>query len=433
MKIEELYKIFLQNGSVSTDTRKITPGCLFFALKGETYDGNQFARLAIKAGAAFAVVDNPKVVKNNKYILVDNVLTTLQQLANFHRKKIGLQVIGITGTNGKTTTKELVSSVLSKKFNIIFTQGNLNNHIGVPITLLRITKDTDIAIIEMGANHPGEIKALCEIADPDFGLITNIGKAHLEGFGSFDGVIKTKTELYSYLHHKNGTVFFNSDNPILAEYSKILQKKIDYGTSGSPFLKGEIVSQTPFLSIRAWFPKGLLYFPSQLIGAYNFENILAAACIGKFFEVDPIQIQEAINECKPENNRSQLIKKGSNTIIMDAYNANPSSMQVSIRNFLGLPGANKCLILGDMLELGESSLPEHQAIIDLLASNAEAGQIYLVGNQFSKTRFPDKFRHFESSAALADFFHSVPIGNSLILIKGSRGIRLEIVLDALPS
>jgi UDP-N-acetylmuramoyl-tripeptide--D-alanyl-D-alanine ligase len=432
MKTNDLYEIFLRYPTISTDTRKITNECIFFALKGDSFDGNQFASQAISEGAAFAVVDDPKVIENDKFILVDDVLKSLQQLANFHRKQVGLPVLAITGTNGKTTTKELTASILSKKFNIVYTLGNLNNHIGVPLTLLRITKSTEIAIIEMGANHPGEIKFLCEIADPDFGLITNIGKAHLEGFGSFEVVIRTKTELYSHLQNKGGTIFFNSENQILSNQLYSYKKKIDYGTTSSNYLKGEVASQTPFLSIRAWFPKGVLYLNSKLVGTYNLENILAAACIGKFFEVNPIQIQEAICEYKPENHRSQLIKKGSNTIIMDAYNANPSSMRASIVNFLEFESPNKYFILGDMLELGESSQPEHQAIVDLLLSRSEKGKVFLVGNQFSKTTFPSSFQHFYTSASLSDHIKTEPITESMILIKGSRGIKLEKVLEALP-
>lgn len=429
MKTKELYSIFIEKPLVSTDTRNIKPDSLFFALKGVNFDANLFAADALKAGAKYAVVDNPEVVKNDRYIFVNDVLSALQQLASFHRNRLGLPVIAITGTNGKTTTKELTAAVLSKKYKIVYTKGNLNNHIGVPLTLLAIDKNTEIAIIEMGANHPGEIKTLCEIANPDFGLITNIGKAHLEGFGSFEGVVKTKTELYDYLNNKNGKIFINADNQALTKNANPPLNKIEYGWSDSHFLKGEIVSQTPYLNVRAWFPKGLVYLNSQLIGAYNFENILAAACIGKYFEVDPIRIQEAIGDYQPENNRSQLVKRGNNTIIMDAYNANPTSMAASIQNFLSLPGEDKCVILGDMLELGKSSADEHQTIVDMIRSAGKLSKKILVGSQFSATKYPESFLTFKNSDELLVYLAEHPIHKSLILIKGSRGMKLEKILD----
>jgi UDP-N-acetylmuramoyl-tripeptide--D-alanyl-D-alanine ligase len=430
MKIEELYKRFLDYPLISTDTRNIKANSIFFALKGANFDGNEFAEDALKHGAEYAVVDNPPVAKNKKIILVDDALATLQNLASFHREKMGVPVIAVTGTNGKTTTKELVSAVLSKKYETISTKGNLNNHIGVPLTLLGINKNTGIAVVEMGANHPGEIKALCQIAGPDFGLITNIGKAHLEGFGSFEGVKQTKAELYRFIEAKNGKIFINADNPVLDSLAGDKIEKICYGASGNVFLKGEIIGQSPFLNIRAWFPKGVLYLNSNLIGNYNFENILAAACVGQYFGVDPLKIQEAIKEYFPGNNRSQLIKKGTNTIIMDAYNANPSSMQASIKNFFTIPGENKYLILGDMLELGKSSAEEHQNIIELLSS-LDLKNVFLIGKNFASANFSEPVLSFETTGSCISYLQKNPIKNGLILIKGSRGMQLEKVLEIL--
>ena len=429
MDNEGLYNLFLSNPSVCTDTRKITRGSIFFALKGPRFDGNNFAAQALKSGAAYAIVDNPEVVSSGRFILVNNVLDALQKLAARHRKKSGLPVIAVTGTNGKTTTKELVASVLEKKYKTRSTQGNLNNHIGVPLTLLRISKEDEIGIVEMGANHPGEIASLCKIADPDYGLITNIGKAHLEGFGSFEGIKKTKAELYGHLAKKNGKIFIHNDDEVLRTLAPGALEKISYGTTSDSFMRGEIASQSPFLNLRAWFPKGLLYLRSKLIGSYNFENILAAACVGKYFNVDPLLIQEAIYNYVPGNNRSQMIIRGTNKIIMDAYNANPTSMDASIRNFIGMPGKNKCLILGDMLELGKESADEHQKIVTLFESYP-FHQIFLVGRYFSGTSFSGLVKPFKTVGELAGYLRQNRIKNSLILIKGSRGLSLEKVLEA---
>ena len=429
MDNEGLYNLFLSNPSVCTDTRKITRGSIFFALKGPRFDGNNFAAQALKSGATYAVVDNPEVVSSGRFILVNNVLDALQKLAARHRKKSGLPVIAVTGTNGKTTTKELVASVLEKKYKTRSTQGNLNNHIGVPLTLLRISKEDEIGIVEMGANHPGEIASLCKIADPDYGLITNIGKAHLEGFGSFEGIKKTKAELYGHLAKKNGKIFIHNDDEVLRALVPGALEKISYGTTSDSFMRGEIASQSPFLNLRAWFPKDLLYLRSKLIGSYNFENILAAACVGKYFNVDPLLIQEAIYNYVPGNNRSQMIIRGTNKIIMDAYNANPTSMDASIRNFIGMPGKNKCLILGDMLELGKESADEHQKIVTLFESYP-FHQIFLVGRYFSGTSFSGLVKPFKTVGELAGYLRQNRIKNSLILIKGSRGLSLEKVLEA---
>ncbi|MBN2773042.1 MAG: UDP-N-acetylmuramoyl-tripeptide--D-alanyl-D-alanine ligase [Prolixibacteraceae bacterium] len=430
MAIEELYDLFLKYPDICTDTRKITQNCIYFALKGNNFDGNNFAEIALQNGAALSVVDKNTVVKNNRYLLVDDVLSTLQKLANYHRKKLGIPIIGITGTNGKTTTKELTTAILSGKYNVSATAGNLNNHIGVPLTLLKMNSETEIGIVEMGANHPGEIHDLCNICDPDFGIITNVGKAHLEGFGSFEGVVKTKSELYRFIEKKKGTIFINSENEIL---KSVLPDKIEiksYGVSPNAGLKGEIVNQTPFLNIKACFPKEILYLNSNLIGTYNFENIMAAACIGVFFNVDPLLIQKTIKNYRPENNRSQLIKTKNNIIIMDAYNANPTSMQASVTNFLSMEGESKCLILGDMLELGKDSLNEHQLIVDL-TRQIGTDKVFLVGKNFNNTIYPDNFQVFTDSPSLTEYLRSHPVKGYLILIKGSRGIQLEKVLENL--
>ncbi len=429
MTTEQLYQLFEQHPKVSTDTRNIIPGSIFFALKGASFNGNLFAVEALKKGAVYAVVDEVPAEKDERIIPVDNSLVCLQQLAAFHRKKLGIPVLAITGTNGKTTTKELVATVLSAQYNLCFTQGNLNNHIGVPLTLLRMDVSTEMAVIEMGANHPGEIDALCRIATPDFGLITNVGKAHLEGFGSFEGVVQTKTELYRFLKSKNGKCFVNADDPILREQAGILEH-IRYGQSENNFLRGELVPADYYMVAKALFPKGWLYLKSKLIGSYNFDNILAAACIGHYFKVDPLLIQKAIENYSPSNNRSQLMETGNNEIIMDAYNANPTSMMAALQNFIMINHSEKALILGDMLELGQESEPEHQKIVDFVLEN-DFNQVFLVGTNFRKTTDGPKLKRFDKVELLTDFLIKHPLINKLILIKGSRGISLEKILGIL--
>lgn len=430
MQIEQFYSIFLNHPTITTDSRNIPENSIFFALKGTSFNGNLFTADALKKGAAFAVIDEPEYQTSDHCILVDNVLSFLQKLARYHRDQLGLPILAITGTNGKTTTKELVAAVLSKKFRIKYTQGNLNNHIGVPLTLLSMNRETEMGIVEMGANHPGEIKTLCQIADPDYGIITNIGKAHLEGFGSLEGVIRTKSELYDHLRAKGGKCFINADNEILTKQAYELDK-ITYGKSTSNYLSGDVAGAGNYLVAKALFQKGWLYLNSRLIGNYNLENILAAACVGKFFEVDPLLIQDAINSYTPSNNRSQLIKSGTNTIIMDAYNANPTSMMASLSNFINLNEKPKCLILGDMLELGETSGEEHQKIVDFIGKYDFAA-IYLVGHEFKNTRCGQKEKKFEQVELLSNYLKTQPIENKLILIKGSRGIHLEKILELLP-
>lgn len=428
MKTAELYEIFKQHPTVSTDSRNILENSIFFALKGENFDGNQFAADSLQKGASYAVVDKPEYANKPKIILVDDVLTSLQKLANLHRKTLGLPVLAITGTNGKTTSKELIASVLKNRFSITFTQGNLNNHIGVPLTLLRMTPETQIAVIEMGANHPGEIAALCKIAEPDFGLVTNMGKAHLEGFGSFEGVIKTKTELYDFLRETKGKCFINADNDLLLKQAEGLEM-LSYGKTETAQLRGEPEDSSYFLTAKILFPKGWLYFRSKLVGAYNFENIMAAARIGYYFAIDPLLIQKSVEKYEPTNNRSQLIQRDTNRIILDAYNANPTSMLASLQNFSKLSSPKKSVILGDMLELGDYSKEEHQKIADFLITQ-EYENIFLVGPCFNLVDAGTKAKKFESIELLANYlFQQKQMKNNLILIKGSRGISLEKILD----
>ncbi len=429
MNIEDIYCIFKDYPLITTDSRNIPANSIFFALSGENFNGNKFAEEALSKGAAYAIIDEPEYAVNYRTILVNNVLLCIQQLARIHRDQLKLPILAITGTNGKTTTKELVAAVLSEKFKVNYTKGNLNNHIGVPLTLLLMNNETEFGVVEMGANHPGEIKTLCEIANPDFGIITNIGKAHLEGFGSFEGVIKTKSEMYSFLRNKGGKCFVNTDNKLLVEQAKGLEQ-ISYGKSVSYFMAGELASTGNHLVVKTLFRKGWLYMKSKLVGDYNFENLLAAVCVGKYFEVDPIKIQEAIANYVPSNNRSQLIENGKNTIIMDAYNANPTSMLAALSNFANIRNENKCLILGDMLELGDASEEEHQKIADYIEEKRFA-DVFLVGSQFKKAHFNTQKKKFDQVELLSNYLKTQPIENKLILIKGSRGIHLEKILELL--
>ncbi len=425
--IEEIYSLFRNHPNISTDSRKIEKGCLFFALKGENFNGNKFAQKALDNGASYAIVDEQEYCLSEKTILVENVLGTLQKLANLHRKELNIPILAITGSNGKTTTKELIAAVLSQKFRVSFTQGNLNNHIGVPLTLLKMNTETQFGVVEMGANHPGEIDQLCRIAEPNYGIITNIGKAHLEGFGSFEGVIQTKTELYRFLELKKGTVFFNQDNAFLRVQAEIIHNKISYGKENADFT-GEEIKSPPFIHLQARFKKGILDLNTNLIGEYNIENILAAACIGNYFNVDPLKIQIALKAYNPSNNRSQLIIKDGLKIIMDAYNANPTSMQASIKSFFSTVSGNNYLILGDMLELGTYSREEHVNILELLKKYSSVN-VFLVGPIFSEFAAQYNFSSFENVGQLCAFLEKNTIKNGNILIKGSRGIQLEKVLS----
>lgn len=424
---EEIYQVYKRNPVISTDSRKIEENCIFFALKGDNFNGNKFASAALEKGAAYAIIDENEYHTSDKTILVDDVLQALKDLANLHRKKLGIPVLAITGSNGKTTTKELVAAVLSQKFNVSFTEGNLNNHIGVPLTLLKMNDKTEFGVVEMGANHPGEIAILCKIAEPDFGIITNIGKAHLEGFGSFEGVIKTKSELYQYIKNKNGIIFYNHNNPILAELTSEIRNKISYGTENASFT-GELLSSPPFVHVKANFKRGVLYLNTNLTGDYNFENIMAAACIGNYFEIDPLLIQKALKNYYPQNNRSQLIYRDGRKIIMDAYNANPTSMQASIKSFISGASEKCSLILGDMLELGDYAQQEHIAVLELLRNHPNA-TVYTVGKNFQEIAHQYNCRPFLNVEQLCTFLQETPLKSGDVLIKGSRGIQLEKVLD----
>ena len=385
--MERLYDIFLKHPLITTDSRKIKPGCLFFALKGERFNGNEYASEAINQGAAFAIIDDAKYKLGNQYILVENVLQTLQELSTYHRRQFHIPIIAITGSNGKTTTKELISAVLSSHYRTHFTKGNFNNHIGVPLTLLAMPMDTEVAIIEMGANHQGEIAALCEIAEPTHGLITNIGKAHLEGFGGIEGVKKGKSELYRYLASNNGVAFINQDEPFLEALVtgvkwKIFYKKGDVPHADSIPFEIQLLSDQPF--IKAAFATdhhSPVVIESQLIGRHNFNNIMTAVVLGTYFKVPDQKIKSSIEHYVPSDNRSQIIKVGTNTFILDAYNANPTSMQNALLFFEKMDATKKVAILGAMKELGDCSKAEHQSIVDqAMAGGYE--QVVLIGNEY---------------------------------------------------
>ena len=426
MNIAALYQIYLSHPLISTDSRKVGQDSIFFALKGDNFNGNTFALSALGLGASYAIVDEEEFAVNERIFLVRNVLQTLQDLARHHRQTLGIPVLAITGTNGKTTTKELVASVLSRKFNLVFTKGNLNNHIGVPLTLLTLKADTQMAVIEMGANHPGEIDMLCNIALPDFGLITNVGRAHLEGFGSFEGVIQTKTELYRFLEKNDGTIFINLANNILTERAGSV-RKIGYATApNTAGLEGATVNADPLLVIRVLFPKGWIYLKTRLAGSYNLENVLAAAAVGQYFGIDPLEIAAAIEGYQPDNNRSQMIEKQYNRLLMDAYNANPSSTRAALENFAQLAAPRKAIILGDMLELGDAAPEEHQKIIDYLIT-LKADLVILTGPRYSGCSLPPEFLRFPDAADLEEYLGKEQLSGYLILLKGSRGMKLETV------
>lgn len=426
--IAEIYEQFVRGHHVETDSRKITPGDIFIALKGENFDGNEYALTAIEHEATTAIIDNPKY-NGEKCILVKDTLKCLQELAHYHRKRLGLPILGITGTNGKTTTKELCHAVLSKKYKTFATQGNFNNHIGVPLTLLSMDETTEFGIVEMGANHPGEIRDLCAIADPDFGLITNIGYAHLEGFGSYENIIATKKALYEHVFAKGGKVFVSASDKLLMQLSEG-HDRATYGIKGN-LLEGEIKQTVPYLVYSIIAPKGQLYIKTHLVGGYNFDNAMAASAVGIHFGVDPLKIQEAIETYHPSNLRSQLIKSENNTIILDAYNANPSSMQVSVNNFCEMPGEHKVLILGEMLELGSSSSKAHEDIVNLaLQGNIE--KLFLIGNNFEHCKEKCNFiTWFPNTESLMEMLRTKPMTESFIFIKGSRGNRLERIVECL--
>ncbi len=423
--IEELYKLFQRHPVVCTDTRNIKPGSLYFALKGANFNANEFAAAAIKSGCAYAIIDEEKYY-SDKCVLVPDVLQCLQKLANHHRKQFVFPILSITGSNGKTTTKELTAAVLSKKYNTLFTQGNLNNHIGVPLTLLKLTKEHNMAVIEMGANHVGEIDMLCRIAEPGYGIITNIGKAHLEGFGGYEGVIKAKSELYRFIEEIGGELFVSSDDELLMNLSAGI-KRHTYGKSENSDVKGMQGGDNFFAKGKIVIGNRQVEVNSNLAGSYNFYNILAAACIASYFNTSPEQIKNAIEEYTPVNNRSQIIKKGSNTIWADAYNANPSSMKTAIENFALLNAPNKILILGDMFELGEESKKEHQSIADLIEQNEGWKAVCLIGKDFSNVKSSATL--FATLDEFIIWLSENPVMDATILLKGSRGMQMEKVLE----
>lgn len=433
--IETLYKHFLKHPLVCTDTRDIQPDSIFFALKGGNFNANQFAEQALNSGCSLAVIDEEKYKKDERYLLVKDVLTTLQELANYHRKQLSIPVIGITGTNGKTTSKELLNAVLSQKYKVLATKGNLNNHIGVPLTLLNINAQHEIAIIEMGANHQGEIAMLCAIAEPDYGMITNIGKAHLEGFGGYEGVVKTKNELYQFIQQKGGKLFVNIDDQVLRELSENTTR-ITFGTSSTADFTGKLIDCNPFVKLKCKAKNDTQsleekpIISTQLIGNYNFENILAAACIGNYFNVSEEQIKRGLENYIPSNNRSQVMQTKNNLLLLDAYNANPSSMNAAIENFAQMNQANKMVILGDMLELGDDSAKEHDAIVNLLKKK-NITDVLLVGPFFMESGKIIQAKTFSNADEVVVYLKQNPVKNAAILVKGSRGIKLEKVVEFL--
>lgn len=422
MELSELHKIFLNYPVACTDTRKIKKGCIYFALKGPNFNGNEFAELALEKGAAYAIVDEEIYSTSGKTILVKNVLPTLQELATYHRNYCKAKIISLTGSNGKTTTKELINRVLAKKYKTIATQGNLNNHIGVPLTLLTIKEETEIAVVEMGANHQKEIELLAAIAQSDFGYITNFGKAHLEGFGGVEGVIKGKSELYDYLITNKKHVFLNADDPIQKVKLSTYVKKIGFSEAHHEYYTIKFLEANPFVKLE--FED--IEVRTQLIGAYNFTNCAIAILMGKYFNVKKSDIKNALEAYQPENNRSQLIEQNGHHIILDAYNANPTSMKAALESFAQVESKNKILFLGDMFELGETAVLEHQAIANL-AQEMEFKNTFLVGDNFFKTTTTHK--KFNSFETLKEYLKNNPLNTSSILVKGSRGMALERILE----
>lgn len=428
MEIAELYKLYKTSPRISTDTRKDPSGTLFFCLKGDNFDANLFAEEALYKGAVHVIADKSGLSGKPGITVVDDVLSTLQRLAQYHRSTFRFPVIGLTGSNGKTTNKELIAAVLAKKYRTYFTQGNLNNHIGVPLTLLSIPTDAEMAVIEMGANHVGEIRELSLICNPDFGMITNIGKAHLEGFGGLEGVKKGKKELYDHIENEMGTVFVNSDDPVLMELSENINR-ITFGKSAETDVTGEQLQSTPFVKF-SFHHKDYqsAEITTQLVGDYNFANLMAAVCIGTYFEVNHSEISSALESYSPGNNRSQLIDTGKNLVVMDAYNANPSSMELALRNFAEMPGAKKIVFAGHMLELGTDSVLEHQKVIDLIRSLNLRG--ILAGKNF-ETCARENLIYFPTTPEFLEWLGKEKIEGATILVKGSRMAAMEKALPYL--
>ena len=427
MSIIDLYDLFIHNPQITTDSRNCPKGSIFFALKGDKFDGNQYAGKALASGCVYAVIDNPDYYIGERTILVDNVLKTLQQLAHHHRKVLGLPIIGITGTNGKTTTKELLAAVLSTKFNLLYTEGNFNNHIGVPLTLLRLTHDHEMAVIEMGASHPGDIKELVDIVHPNYGIITNVGRAHLEGFGSFEGVIRIKGELYDYIRRSKGKIFIKKENEYLQSIAKGIEQ-ITYGNGDDAFASGQVVSCDPFLVFN-WKQQGKLHtVETHMIGSYNLDNVLAAVAVGRFFKIPAERISRAIAAYEPTNNRSQFKKTDNNELIIDAYNANPSSMKVALDNFITMPVQPKAIILGDMRELGPTSDELHAEVVEQI-KKGQFDKVFLCGEHFSKVG--KEFSPFATTEAMVEELRKQPLKGYHILIKGSHSMGLEKLADIL--
>lgn len=429
-----LYQYFEEHSSISTDTRNIIPGSLFFALKGASFDGNAFAEKALSLGAAYAIIDDEVFKKGDRYLLVNDVLTALQDLARLHRSRLAIPIIGITGTNGKTTTKELLFAVLKQKFNTYATKGNLNNHIGVPLSILEIKEQTEIAIIEMGANHPKEIAFLCTIAQPTHGLITNVGKAHLEGFGGFEGVKKSKAELYAYLSQNKGVLFLQGDNPDLLEMvsKKTFKEVKTYGFFEENDVYGKVIERDPFLGID-WTSQGISHqVRMQITGSYNLENVLASICVGLYWKISPSSINKGLTNYAPQNSRSQLLQTEKNTIICDYYNANASSMEAALENFASLnTQAKKVIILGDMFELGDESYKEHENIVGK-AMFVQADTCIFIGRAFyAHRKNVEGVRFFETTQQALDALKEKPFQDSLILLKASRGMAFETMVQSL--
>lgn len=432
--IQTLYTLFQEHPIVSTDTRQLPSGCIFFALKGGNFDGNKFAEQALKDGAAYAVVDDPTYSSDKRCLLVPDVLTALQELANHHRRQFDIPVIGIGGSNGKTTTKELVSSVLSAHYPCHFTKGNLNNHIGVPLTLLAMPRGTEVAIIEMGTNQPGDIAELCRIVQPTHGLLTNIGKEHLEGFGSLAGVKKAEAELFDYLAKNHGCAFVNLSEKYLPALSKKVPMRVGYQRmdvlqANSGIIEVQMLADMPFVQAAFLSDDGpRVELTTQIFGYHNFHNVMTAIALGVYFKVPAIKIKEALEAYAPRNNRSQLIQQNGATILLDAYNANPSSMQPALQSLMAMPATRRIAILGDMLELGADSHKEHEALLRY-AAKLKVDQIVLVGKEFGKTSY-SKFGalHFEDNQAAKRWLDAQALQGAAVLIKGSRGIRLEVVI-----
>lgn len=429
MEIQKLYELFLKNPLITTDSRKCPPNSIFFALKGDKFNGNEYAETAINNGCSYAIVDEEKFANKEKGILlVEDSLKTLQDLAHYHRSQFKIPVIAITGTNGKTTTKELVASVLSQNYNVLYTEGNLNNHIGVPLTLLRMCKEHEIAVIEMGASHLGEIAVLAKIADPTFGLITNVGYAHLEGFGSFENIVRTKTELYEYIRNrKDGKIFLDHNNTDLRKFAEGLTV-IEYGTDEGLFVVGETISCDPYLTFKWKFSQNPHIVRTHLIGEYNLPNALAAITIGKYFGIKSSLVSKAIEQYVPTNNRSQLKETAKNKLIIDAYNANPTSMMAALNNLIHANMKPVAVILGDMYELGENSSNEHQKIVDFI-KDKPIDKAFLIGKNFKSTK--NELPCFNDVAEFDNFLSNNPLENYYVLIKGSRGVGLEKCIDYL--